>query len=147
MREIMQAVVELDAAAAHAIAAAMRELAHADGSHPDEEALINAFEAELPPVQSASLADVNTPEAREALLKSLVLVAFADGRMSDLERARIVRFAAEVGQTEEDVARATIDVAGAMLSNFEGVHVFREQVVALGRQLGLSDDMIGKIIG
>ncbi len=147
MKEIMQAAVDLDAQAAHAIAAAMRELAHVDGQHPQELALIDAFEAEIPPVSASSLADVNTPESREALLKSLVLLAFADGRMSPEERAHIVGVAAKVGLTDADVAKATADVASTILSGFSGVHVFREQVVALGRELGLDDATIQGLLG
>lgn len=147
MREIMQAAIDLDARAAHAIAGAMRALAHADGKHPQEEALIDAFEAELPPAVDASLADVNTPEAREALLKSLVLLAFADGRMGDVERAEIQKVAAQVGLADADVAKAIVDVATVILSGFSGVQIFRDQVVALGRELGLDDETIQQILG
>ncbi len=146
MREIMQAAIELDARAAHAIAAAMRELAKVDGEHAHELALIDAFEADLPPAVASSLADVNTPEAREALLKSLVLLAFADGPMTPGERAHIQAVAAQLGLTDADVSRATVDVASVMLSGFSGVTVFREQVHALGRDLGLDEDTIKKVL-
>ena len=138
MREFMQAVVNLDARTAHAIAQQLRELAQVDGTHPREEALIQAFEADLPPVESASLSDVDTPEAREALLKSLVLLALADGQISPEEGAHIRGVAAKIGQGEADVARAVAEVGRAMLSQFEGVKIFRQQVLALGLSMGLS---------
>lgn len=147
MLEIMQAAVNLDASAARAIVAAMREVAGADGDHPQEEALIQAFEAELPPGTTGDLSALTTTGAKEALLRSLVLLGLADGKMSAVERARILEIAARVGMGEDDVARASVDVASAMLSQFEGVHVFREQVVALGHQLGLDDATIQKVIG
>lgn len=147
MMEIMKAAVDLDAPAARAIAAAMRELAQVDGEHPRELALIDAFEAELPAAEAAELSALGSPEAQEALLKSLVLLAFADGKMSEPERAHIVRTAAGLGLGEAEVAKATADVATVILSGFSGVHIFRDQVTALGRELGLDDATIQRVLG
>lgn len=138
MREIMQAVVDLDARTAHAIAGQLRELAQVDGTHPREEALIAAFEADLPATEGTDLSDVRSPEAREALLRSLVLLALADGRISTDEGAHIRAVAAKMGKSEADVARAVVEVGRAMLSQFEGVTIFREQVLELGLSMGLS---------
>lgn len=147
MLEIMQAAVNLDASAARAIAAAMREVAAADGDHPHELDLIRAFESELPAGTSGDLTALTGADEKQALLRSLVLLALADGKMSDLERGRILEIAARVGMGEEDVARASVDVATAMLSQFEGVHLFRDKVVDLGRSLGLDDATINRVIG
>ena len=147
MLEIMQAAVNLDASAARAIAAAMREVASADGDHPHELDLIQAFEAELPEGTSGDLSSLTGEPEKQALLRSLVLLALADGEMSAVERARILEIAARVGLGEEDVARASIDVAIAMLSRFEGVHLFRDKVVELGHSLGLDDATLDRVIG
>lgn len=146
MVEIMQAAVNLDAGAARAIAAAMREVAAADGEHPHEMELIRSFEAELPPGSSGDLDALTTREQKEVLLRSLVLLGLADGAMSAVEQGRIHEIAARVGLGPDDVARASVEVASAMLSQFKGVHVFRDQVVALGHSLGLDDATIHRVI-
>ena len=148
MLEIMQKAVELDAPAARAIAAAMRDLAAVDGNHPQEMAMIEAFEADLPPFSgTTSLSALATPEAKETLLKSLVLLALADGQISAPEHRRMEEIAVEVGLGKDALARATVDVATAMLSQFEGVHLFKDQVYALGRQLGLDEETIHRVVG
>lgn len=147
MRDIMQAVIDLDARTAHAIAQQLRELAAVDGTHPREEALIAAFESDLPSAEGASLGDVSSPDAREALLKSLVLLALADGRISAAEGAHIRQVAGRIGRSEADVARAVVEVGKAMLSQFEGVQIFRDQVRELGLSMGLSAEDIEAALG
>ena len=69
--------VDLDAAAALTIAAAMREVALCDGEHPREVQLIDTFESQLPgPSSGVDLSTLTTEEHREVFLKSIVLVAF-----------------------------------------------------------------------
>lgn len=148
MLEIMQKAIDLDAHSAHAIASAMRDVASVDGNHPQEMALIAAFEAELPPFAGRAGLDVlHTDAAKEALLKSLVLLALADGEISAPERKRMEEISAQVGLGAEALAKATVDVASAMLSQFEGVSLFKDQVYALGRKLGLDDAAISRIVG
>lgn len=146
MLEIMQKAAELDVRAARAIASAMREVAEADGDHPEELEMIAAFEQDLPPGE-ADLSAIVTPEAKEAMLKSMVLLALADGQVSGQERQVILRIASEVGLGLVDVERATFEVASAMFSSFEGVHVFREQAADIGRDLGLDDELIQRTLG
>ena len=143
MRDLMTGSVDLDAAAAHTITAGMREVARADGSHPKEEALIDAFEADLPGAGSAVELDaLTTPAAREAFLKSLVLVAYADGGVSEAERTVIERYAAALGTPAPDLARIFVDVASSLLSRFSGVKIWRDEVAAIGREMGLNDPVI-----
>lgn len=97
--------VELTAAQAQAIGRAMLAVARADGAaDPREVALI----AELAPVD-VSLADPAPSEvaaalpdakSREALLRSLLLVAFADGDYSAAEKSVVAAHAAACGVTE-----------------------------------------------
>lgn len=143
MRDFMQSQADLDAAAARTIAAGMREVARADGNHPKEEALIDAFEADLPPGDSeVDLSTLTDASAKEAFLKSLVLVAYADGRVSDVERAVIERYAAALGTEAPSLTRIFIDVASSLLSRFSGVKVWRDEVSSIGEQMGLPNEAI-----
>ncbi len=147
MQEIMGQVAELDAAAAHTVAAGMRAVARVDGAHPREEALIDAFEAELPAGDSTvDFSTLSSPEAKEAFLKSCVLVAFADGALSDGELELLRSYASSLGLSDNDLTRATRDVASALLSQFAGVQVYRDQVVEIGKQLGLDESTISSAI-
>ena len=86
--------VDLDEAAARTFAAAMREVAARDGEHPEEVEIIDAFEAQLPSgAGEVDLSSLTTAAHKDAFLRSLVLVAFADGRVSGEERTVIARYA------------------------------------------------------
>ena len=140
--------VDLDAAAAHTIAAGMREVAACDGTHPREAELIDAFEAQVPGARGeVDLSTLSTPAHQEAFLKSLVLVAFADGHVSDAERAVIGRYADALGLDGAVRTKAWTDVASSLLSVFSGVRTYRAQVVALGESMGLDSATIDRILG
>ena len=78
----------------------------------------------------------------EAFLKSLVLVAYADGKVSNAERAVIERYAAALGSDAPTLSHIFIDVASSLLSRFAGVQIWRNEVSEIGRQMGLEDDAI-----
>jgi len=138
MLSLVKGNVEVDAPAARAIALAMREVARADGEHPREEELIDSFEEGLEG-DAAPLSDIVDPGVREVFLKSLIIVAVADGTVSDEESAVIRKYADHFGLGDPEISRCLADVASAMLSQLAGVQVFREQVVELGRGLGLDE--------
>lgn len=140
--------VDLDAAAAHTIAAAMREVAECDGEHPRELELIDQFEAQVPGVRGAvDLSTLTTAEHREVFIKSLVLVAFADGQVTDEERAVIEKYAAALQIDPSVTTRAWTDVASSLLSVFAGIQNYRAQVVALGESMGLDPTTIDRVLG
>jgi hypothetical protein len=140
--------IELDAAAAHTIAVAMREVAECDGEHPREVELINKFESQVPGSDGAiDLSSLSTDEHREVFLKSLMLVAFADGRVSDEERAVIDRYADQLQISVDVRAKAWTEVASALLSVFSGIRNYRSQVVLLGESMGLDRAAIDRILG
>lgn len=140
--------VDLDARAARTIAAGMRQVAAADGDHPNELALIQAFEQELPPGESAEvdLTALKTDGAKEVFLKSLVLVALADGRMSEEEVLVIQAYASQLGLGEDVLTDLIQQVSVMMLGHFSGVIHFREQANAIGRALGLDDATIDRVL-
>ncbi len=133
--------VDLDARTAAVIAAGMRKVAQADGEslHPAELALIEDFEREIPEgtEPTATIGDAAT---RAIYLKSLVMVALADGRISEEEEEVIRDLAHGVGADEEDLRQVTDEVKREFLSIFSGVTHFREQVEKLAEELGVSLD-------
>ncbi|MCB9794995.1 MAG: TerB family tellurite resistance protein [Alphaproteobacteria bacterium] len=141
MQKLMSDAPELDARAAQTIATAMRMVAEADGTHPRELALIEEFEAGLVEHGSGEfdLFAINTPELKDALLKSLVLVAFADGQVSEAEGQVIRNLTHQLDIDEPAVARAIGEVAQALLSQLSGVKVFADEVAAIGRSMGLDE--------
>lgn len=148
MKQIMSRVPDIDSRAGASIAAAMRVVANSDGLHPRENELIIEFEKSLGTEAAAEvdLSVIDTPALKEAFLKSLVLVAFADGRISDEESACIRDFATQLGLGEPEVAKSIADVAAHLLGQLAGVKVFREQVVQLGRNMGLDELTIASVL-
>ncbi|HJN75035.1 MAG TPA: hypothetical protein QGF58_13995 [Myxococcota bacterium] len=148
MNKIMSKVPDIDSRTGGTIAAAMRVVALSDGLHPREEALIDEFEKSLGTEATAEvdLSVIDTPALREAFLKSLVLVAFADGRISEEESVCIRDYATDLGLGEPEVAKAIADVAAHLLGQLAGVKVFREQVVQLGRNMGLDELTIASVL-
>ena len=143
MRDLMSTPVDLDAAAARTIAAGMREVARADGTHPREEALIDLFEADLPAgASTVDLSSLTTAPAREAFLKSLVLVAYADGDISAPERAVIHRYASALGLDTAAIGSLFLDVASSLLSRLAGATIWRDEVANIGREMGLEESAI-----
>jgi len=140
--------IDLDAAAAHTIAAAMREVAQCDGAHPREVELIDTFESQVPgPSGGVDLSTLTTPEHREVFLKSIVLVAFADGQVSPEERRLVEGYADALDLDADARARAWTEVASSLLSVFSGIRNYRSQVVSLGESMGLDRETIDRILG
>ncbi len=140
--------VDLDAAAAHTIAAAMREVALCDGEHPREVQLIDAFESQVPgSTVGVDLSTLTTSGHREVFLKSIVLVAFADGEVTPEERRIVERYADALGLDADMRERAWTEVASALLSVFSGIRNYREQVVLLGESMGLNRETIDRVLG
>lgn len=128
--------VDLDAKTAAAIAAGMRKVAIADGDelHPNELSLIEEFEKDIPSGTDANLA-ISDASVREVYLKSLVMVALADGRISAVEREVIEDLARSVGADNDDVSQAMQSVKREFLAVFSGVTHFRDQVEQVARDL------------
>lgn len=140
---------EIAAPAARAIAAGMREMSLVDGEHPGELAIISAFEADLPggPAAGVDLAVLDSPALREVFMKSLALVALADGQLSEPELALLRDYAERLALSEEQIGAVVAAVGEVMLSVFSGVSIFRSQAEDIGRHLGLDDAAIGRALG
>lgn len=102
--------ITLSADDAEAIAAALRDIAETDGVHDEELALINELVAgldeelgedkptELEKMTPDKLATmIVDPDVRMVAIHSAVLLAMADGAISDKERERCTEYATALG--------------------------------------------------
>lgn len=132
--------VPIDAAAAAVIARGMRAVARADGLiHQRELALIASFEHGLPAEGAPNDPALASPALRAAYVRSLVMVALADGRVSETEHQQILALSAEQGIDADAVEAEILAVKRRFLSVFAGVNVFRDAVVSVARDLGLPE--------
>jgi len=126
----------------------MREVALCDGAHPREIELIEQFEALVPGESGGvDLSALRTAAHREVFLKSLVLVAYADGHVTDREREVIGTYAEALDFDAAARTRAWTEVASSLLSVFSGVQQFRSQVVKLGESMGLDNSTVDRVLG
>ena len=137
---------ELDSASAATFAQGMKVVACADGAlHDRELALINAFEGGLP--EGTEPGPLEGEEVCRAYLQSLIMVALADGMVSDVEYVEIVKLAAEVGLDQATVDGEVVEVKREFLRTFAGVRIFRDAVVAIAKELGLDEAEVDKLKG
>lgn len=128
---------DLDAAQAAWFAQGMRKVAQADGLVHDREInLIAAFEAGLAPDSAVTRPEM-TPEVGLAYVRSLIMVALADGVIGDAEMAEIRALADDAGIAVDVVDAEVVTVKRWFLGVFAGVNVFRDAVVRVAQDLGL----------
>ncbi len=113
--------IEVTQPAAEAIARGLFAIAEVDGLHEREEALVASFWSDVggsvsalaelkrgTTITSAELsAALPNPELRQLFVKTAILLAWADGKVTDPERKAITDFATPLG------------VAGAEFGNLE----------------------------
>ena len=147
MNQLLEGLADVNGPQGFAIAAAMREIAAVDGLHEAEEQLIQQFEQSLPSHSgTVDLSVIDTDELREAYVKSMVLVAFADGGLTDLERQAVSKKSSAIGFGPDKLSDVYVEVAKGLLSTFKGVQIFRDQAVEIGRSLGLNDAEIESVL-
>ena len=148
MNDLLEGLVDVDGPQGHAIAAAMREVAEVDGMHEAEAELIRRFESGLPPHDGdVDVSVSDSDDLRHAYVKSMVLVAYADGGLTDLERELVAQKSAAVGFADNQLPQVYTEVAKGLLGAFAGVQIYRDQAVEIGRSLGLTDDDINEVLG
>ena len=130
--------VELGPQEAAFIAQGMRRVAQADGLiHEREMNLIAAFEADLGNVEVSGQPNLGA-EVQLAYLRSLIMVALADGVISATEDDEIRSLANEAGIDASVVDQEILTVKRRFLDVFAGVNVFRDAAVRVAEDLGLS---------
>ncbi|MFK7930325.1 MAG: TerB family tellurite resistance protein [Myxococcota bacterium] len=131
--------VSIDGPAAAIISAGMRAVAKADGDvHENEMGLIAAFEEGLPKASlQESTGALGSPELREVYARSLVLVALADGVVSEEEERVIEQLCSAMQVDDDTLARVTIEAKQWFMQQFAGVTIFREAVEKIAAELGV----------
>ena len=133
--------IPMDRETASFFAAGLRQLAEVDGLHEKEIALIHAFEDGLDrvPCTFDLVGDhpLDTAEKRELFMRSAILLALADGDISEVEGELIGRYAHGLGIPVERLAELFRDVKVFLLSTFEDNTLFRDQAEQIGEELGL----------
>jgi uncharacterized membrane protein YebE (DUF533 family) len=147
MMNWLEGDVDLDAASAAAIAKGMRAVAQADGSiHQRELSLIATFEAEIP--SNGEPADSFASDAaKQAYLRSIIMVALADGVITDKEEQVIGELCDAYGIGRAQIHAETLEVKRWFLQAFSGVHIFRDAVVRVAKDLGLPDNEVEALRG
>ncbi len=110
---------------ANAIVAALRDVAESDGVHDEELKMIDGFvealdadlgaahPTELEKMTPSKLASkLVDPNLRTVALQCAVLVAMADGVITEKERARVVEYATALGFTAASYQKIETSIAG-----------------------------------
>ena len=144
--------VELDANTAICIAAGMKQMAASDNEiHKREVAFINDFIDEVGgtiddlKVSDVDLSLLKSDELKSVFLKSLAVVALADGEIRQEEKDLLNSYASQLDYSGS-ADQILEEVARAFLSRFRSITIFRENAEKIGRQLGLSDEAIKEVL-
>ena len=103
--------VRIDASTAAVIARDLRRVAEIDGHmHERELSLIEAFEREIPETPISDDAVFESDEIRSAYLRSLIMLALADGEIAEEEQTLILQLAERRGISNDEVEAATTNI-------------------------------------
>ncbi len=141
--------IVVDDAQAEAIARGLHAVAKCDGLHEREAALVASFLAD-PTKAATALADLErrpaitgpelasalgSPELRLMFVKSALLLAWADGKVSEAERAIIKSFAAAL-EASDKVDQLEASVKEYLLSHISGIKN-TDAAAAVAKQMNL----------
>ncbi|MEE2828200.1 MAG: hypothetical protein VX498_03345 [Myxococcota bacterium] len=135
------------------MALGLRALADCDGLHTAEMALIEEFERglEIDPgngkdFDSSGECPLTTAREREVFVRSVQLMALADGRISAREQQWLDTVCDDLGISSERQGELAREAKIFLLSSLAGVTAFRAQAEGIGRALGLSSEDIDKAL-
>ena len=135
--------VVLNEQAAAVIGRDMRRVAEADGVlHARELSLIEVYMDTIGDQQPQGFSAIDTQDLKMTYLRSLVMVALADGKVSAEENALIVELCANIGLGSDQVEQVISEAKKEFMSIFSGLQVFRESMRGVGHELGLTDSEI-----
>lgn len=131
--------VRIDASTAAVIAADLRQVAEIDGHlHERELSLIEAFERQIPTEKTGEAKLFDSDEIRAAYLRSLIMLALADGEIADEEHRLILSLAKGHGITSTEVEAATLTIKKEFFSIFSGVKLFHQSLMGIAEGMGMS---------
>jgi hypothetical protein len=146
--------LDLSKEAAAYIAKGLRALADCDGTHANELALVEEFErgSDLPAGSADGFqVDGGGPLAgvqqKELFLRSLQLMALADGRISRAESEWLASVAGELDIDGDRQVELAVEAKKYLLASLSGVQAFYSQAYGIGRSLGLEDADIIEVLG
>ncbi len=146
--------LDLSKEAAAYIAGGLRALAACDGTHANEIALVEEFErglgleaADGDAFELASGGPLATDQEKEIFLRSLQLMALADGRISSREKVWIDDAAGGLGISDGRKDELAVEAKKFLLGSLAGVNAFYEQAYNVGRSLGLDEAAILEVLG
>jgi tellurite resistance protein len=142
--------IEVTQSAAEAIARGLYAVAKVDGLHEREEALVASFWAEVgggagalaelqrgSDITSAELgAALSSPPLRNLFVKTSILMAWADGKVTDAERKIISDFASGLGVGTAELGRLEAAVKEYLLSHLAPIKN-SEAVAGVAKKLGV----------
>lgn len=136
----------LNPAVAALILRDLRRVAEVDGEvHQRELALIAAFANAIPADSSPDQATLDTKALRDTYVRSLVLLALADGDFSDEEYILITELANEQGIDTQEVQQVAAEVERYFYGKVSGLSQFSDSLRSMAQKLGFSDDDVDLI--
>jgi len=145
--------LEISKESAAWMASGLRALADCDGLHTAELALVEDFERSLglDPTDGtgfdARTSPLGSDDEREVFVRSLQLLALADGQKSSRESEWLEQVCDCLGISAERQTALERDAKMFLLSSLAGVTAFRDQAVGIGHSLGLSQEDIDAVLG
>jgi hypothetical protein len=151
MRELLNNV-DINKDEAVWIAQGLRALASCDGLEAAELAMVENLEQELEIASTAhdrfdADASPLRGDAQQAVfVRTLVLLSLVDGRVSTRETDFIVDVCKRMGLSDARREELEVDAKKYLLASLEGVRHYRDQAVAVGKRLGLSEAQIDEAL-
>lgn len=137
---------DLPTADAAVIVSGMRLVAKADGNiHQRELAMIEELGEGLPEADPHT--PLQTAEARGLYIRTLGMLALADGAMSSYEMTAIRDLAKSQGLSNAETDDELRAAKRRFFEPFAGVRLFQDQAREIGRNIGLSPEEIDEVLG
>lgn len=152
--------IELTEAQTTWITRGLLDLAHVDGMHDAERALITDFYAGeggtstlealtaqgFDPAEAAAALRAGGAKVAEAFLTSCYLLIYADGKHSDAERARVAVYGAALGLSPEAQEQVHVAARIYVLRSLAHITWSKEIVQQIGASMGLAAPQIAQAL-
>lgn len=142
MKWLIEPVI-LESAFAALIAEDLRALAAVDGEvHEREQSLIDAFTMSIPDGVVAADAVLDTPHLQKTYVRSMVMLALADGDLTEDEHGLIVILSERRGVPRAEVDRIIEHLGVQFYGSLEAARTFRSELRTAAREAGLTQENV-----